>query len=227
MRKLIFSFIVLIATINYSFSQDINDKISDELCQCVEESEIKSMAEFEPCFETVILKNFSALLDFHDVKLIDDLDESVVEGIIAKFSKECDFVFELVEDTVLESIPKEKPVNALKCEDAKNGDFYYTQAVYIEDSSVVDTTYVTISGDMFLERMKGGKTYSLLDIIWKDDCSFDLSFVQSNDSFKKQLSKKGEIYSYEIVSATENSLFLKLTYKENEYHVELIKIETN
>lgn len=72
--------------------------------------------------------------------------------------------------------------------------------------------------------MKNGRTYALLHIKWKDNCEFDLTFKESNDPMKKEFSKSGDVYEYEILTNTSESVFLKTTWMDRSYQFELIKI---
>lgn len=73
--------------------------------------------------------------------------------------------------------------------------------------------------------MRNGRTYSLLEIKWKNECKFELEFQESNDPLKKEISQPGDIYKYEILVNDENSIFLKTFWQKREYQFELVKIK--
>jgi len=116
-----------------------------------------------------------------------------------------------------------EPDATLDCSALKNGDFYYAFPNPVTKEN--DTTFVTIKDKMYLERMNKGKTYSLLDIQWLDDCQFKLIFKDSNDPYKKKLSKEGEIYNYQVMSSTPNSFTIKFYMEDQAYKFELFKMK--
>jgi len=137
--------------------------------------------------------------------------------------KECQYVIDTFQPGIVGNEEKVTKQPDLKCDNLKNGDFYYLTKR--TEDGIVDTTFVTISNDMFLERMKNGRTYSLLNIKWQDNCKFDLIFKESNDPMKKEISKPGDVYKYEILTNGNKSLFLKTTWMDRSYQFELIKIK--
>jgi hypothetical protein len=76
-----------------------------------------------------------------------------------------------------------------------------------------------------LERMDNGRTFSLLNVSWKSDCEFELEFVKSNDAFKKELSAPGEVYKYEVIRIEGRSVFVKVFWRNEEFQVELVKLD--
>ena len=143
---------------------------------------------------------------------MEDLDiEEIGNKLGAKMVKECDYVLDNFPSGIVgnkEKVTKEPDLN---CEDLKKGDFYYVNKR--TETGISDTTFVTISNDVFLERMKNGRTYSLLNIEWKEDCKFSLKFKESNDPMKKEISRPGDIYEYEILTNGEKSVFLNVFWR--------------
>lgn len=219
--KYIIFFLILIP--NSYYGQELHEKLARELCKCVEKQKLEKIEDIEICMQTLIIDNAEKLLKFHNVKLITDLSEDVFVDIGAKFTKNCDYAMRLIKNPIKEKMNNDTSEIFLKCNEFKEGEYYYLVAKGMETTQM-DTTFVTITKTHFYERMNSGKTYSNLKIHWKDNCKFDLEFVESNDSFKKNLSKPGEIYSYEIVRTTPDSVYLKILYREVEFHFELIKI---
>jgi hypothetical protein len=153
-----------------------------------------------------------------------DLDmESIGNKIGAKMIKECPYVLDNFPTGIVGNEEKVTKQLNLNCDDLKNGDFYYLTRR--PDIGIVDTTFVTISKNMFLERMKNGRTYSLLDIKWKDNCEFDLTFKESNDPMKKEVSSPGDVYQYEILTNGTESFYLKVNWMDRTYQFELFKIK--
>ena len=220
-HTLIFVLVIIIPSCFYG--QEIHEKMANEICKCAEKQNVKEIEGIEACMQNVLIDNAEKLMKFHKVKLMTDLSDDVFVDIGIKFSKKCDYAYGLIDDPVKEKIDTIKDSEPLKCSDIREGDYYYLTPVNIEQTKI-DTTFVTITKTNFFERMKSGRTYSHLKIKWITDCQFDLEFIESNDPYKKLLSTPGEIYSYEIVGTSEDSVFLKLIYRKSEYHFEMIKI---
>lgn len=216
---------ILLIGINYSLNaQDIIDKLSKKLCKCIEKQEVKNPDEMGPCFEDLLINNFNEIKEYYDAKTMDDLDmETIGNKIGAKMIKECSYVLDNFPTGIVGNDKKVTKQRDLNCDDLKNGDFYYLTER--PDMGIVDTTFVTISKNMFIERMKNGRTYSLLDIKWKNNCEFDLIFKESNDPMKKEVSKPGDVYEYEILTNGIESFFLKVNWMNRNYQFELFKVK--
>jgi hypothetical protein len=151
-----------------------------------------------------------------------DFDKIGVE-IGVHLTKECSYIQPYLVNPINKIDKDFIPDANLDCSELKNGDFYYVQPNPI--TKVNDTTFVSIKDKMYLERMRNGSTYSLLDIQWVDDCRFDLIFQNSNDPIKSNLSKKGDKYEYQMISSTPKSFVVKIKWLGQEYKFELHKIE--
>ncbi|MBG26779.1 MULTISPECIES: hypothetical protein [Croceibacter] len=216
---------ILLLGTSYNLSaQDIIEKLSKKLCKCIEKQEVKNANEIGPCFEDLLINNWKEIKEHYKAETMEDINmEEVGNKIGAKMIKECPYVLDNFPSGVVGDKEKVDKQPDLNCEDLKKGDFYYLTER--PESGIVDTTFVTISNDMFLERMKSGKTYSLLNIKWKENCEFDLLFKESNDPMKKEFSKNGDVYEYEILTNSSESVFLKTTWMDRSYQFELIKIK--
>ena len=170
------------------------------------------------------MNNWSGVKTYYNVQSLEDIDmEQLGVKIGTRMLKECQYMVDNFSPDNGETTKIVEKQPDLTCEDLKNGDFYYV--LERPDLGVKDTTYVTISNEMFLERMNNGKTYSLLNIEWKDNCEFDLIFKKSNDPIKKELSKPGDIYEYEILTNTDKSVFIKITWMNRTQQFELVKMD--
>jgi hypothetical protein len=67
---------------------------------------------------------------------------------------------------------------------------------YLESNG--DTVNVTLKDGYWIEDFKNG-TFSKLKFIWTNDCEFELEFIESNNAFRKNFSKPGDRYRYEII----------------------------
>ncbi len=227
MKKIQKHFLLLlfiVGAIGQICAQDIYDKLSRKLCKCVEKEQVKDPSGMGYCFEKLLVNNLEELKDYYNAQTMSDLNmEEIGNKIGAKMIKECDYV---IDNFPTGMVGSQEPVTKqqnLNCEDLKNGDFYYLNKR--PQTGVIDTTFVTISNNMFLERMKNGRTYSLLNIKWKEDCKFSLEFKESNDPMKKEVSSPGDIYEYEILTNGEKSFFLNVFWRERTHQFELFKLK--
>ena len=208
----------------FSYAQDIFDNLSKKLCECIEKEQVKSPDGIQPCFENLLVDNLIEVKKYYNAKTINDVDMDDFGGKIgARMIKECEYVADNFPSGVVGSEKKVEKQENLDCKSLKKGNFYYLTGS--PNSKVLDTTFVTVSNNMFLERMKNGRTYSLLNVNWKDNCKFDLIFKESNDPIKKTMSEPGEKYEYEILSNNEKSVFLKVLWGKTEHQFELFKID--
>lgn len=220
----VFFIIALFTASHQVSSQELIDKLTKQLCGCLEEKKAKSLDDLMPCFEDLIVDNLKEIKKLYNAETIEGVNmEELGNKIGVKLVKECDYVINTFPSGTVEEEKKVKRQPNLTCNDLKKGDFYYLTPNPV--LKVSDTTFVTITNNMFLERMRNGRTYSMLEIRWKDKCKFDLEFKESNDPFKKELSKKGDIYEYEVLQNNANSTFIQINWKGKGYQFELFKIE--
>ena len=72
-----------------------------------------------------------------------------------------------------------------------------TKLTYLENNG--DKVGVDLKDGIWIDRFVDG-TYSRLNFKWINDCEFELEFIESNNETRKNLSKVGDVYSYEIIS---------------------------
>jgi hypothetical protein len=225
MKKKNILLFLLIAIPLFATSQDkITKKLSNQLCICLEKNKTTTLEDMNPCFEQILLKNLEDMYKFYNVKTMDDIDfDKIGNEIAAEIAKECDYIIPYLADPINKMEKDFVPEQNLDCSKLKKGEFYYLHTN--PNSMKKDTTFVSIKDEMFMERMKNGRTYSFLDIKWIDDCRFDLIFKESNDPFKSVLSEKGDKYEYEMISSTPNSYIIRMKWKKQEYKFELYRIK--
>ena len=76
---------------------------------------------------------------------------------------------------------------------------------YIESGG--DTTIVKISGNEWIDHMKDG-TYSKLSLKRQSPGDFVITFIESNNKIKKNLSRPGDKYYYSVISKGSNYFML-------------------
>ncbi|MEK6154553.1 hypothetical protein WIW50_14885 [Flavobacteriaceae bacterium 3-367] len=209
---------------NSLHAQEMFDGLTRKLCKCIEREKASNTEDIGFCFEKVMMNRLQEIKEYYDAQTMSEIDVEEMGNIIgAKMMKECDYFLEHFSSDIVgpEKTVKKQP--DLRCDDLKNGEFYYLTTR--PNTTVQDTTFVTISNGMYLERMRHGKTYSLLKIKWKDDCTFNLEFQESNDPFKKEVSQAGDIYEYEVLTNGKNSYILQLFWRKRNYQFELFRLK--
>lgn len=221
-RSIIIAILLLFASHQLT-AQDLMDKLARQLCKCVEKQQVKSLPEMEACFEDLLINNYNDLKKYYKAETLDDIDlEDFGITIGAKVIKDCPYIIEsLASEGSKYEVTQTKASN-LNCDDLRKGEFYYLTER--PETTVKDTTFVTITDTMFLERMNQGRTYSLLTIEWKEDCKFDLTYKESNDPFKKGFSSKGDVYKYDILTNGANSVFIRAFWMGQSMQFELFKL---
>ncbi|MEL6696539.1 MAG: hypothetical protein AAFP89_09855 [Bacteroidota bacterium] len=201
--------------------QDTLEKLSNKMCDCIESNNFKNAAQIEPCYDDIFANNYDDICKYYmTAELTDSQIDEFGYKIAAKTLEICDYI----KNTFPTGIVGEKRSKQaiIECADLKNGEFYYlTQK---PGSKVLDTTFVTISGDSYLEKLRNRTTYSKLKINWKDDCSFELVFEESNDPFKKEMLKKGDIFIYEMVANEDESFFIEINWQGTIFQSQIFKI---
>jgi hypothetical protein len=68
---------------------------------------------------------------------------------------------------------------------------------YIESTG--DTVRISIKDGYWIDKFRDG-TFSRLILRWINDCEFEISFVESNNEVRRNLSKPGDKYVYRILN---------------------------
>jgi hypothetical protein len=219
---LILSLILLTSCGNKLSGQEILDNLSKEICECVELAEYKNASEIGPCYDKLFEKHGKLIREYYDTK---ELTEAQIyefgNKISAKTVDNCNYI----KNNFPTRIVGEKRTKQLnvKCEELRESKFYYlTQK---PGSQIQDTTFVSISKDEYLEKMRDKTTYSRSKITWKDNCKFDLIFEESDDPFKKEMFEKGQVFNYEIIANENDSFFLELEWKGKVYQSQMFKLK--
>lgn len=202
--------------------QEILNDLSNELCNCIELAEYKNAGELKPCYDKLFDEHRKLIKEYYKTN---ELSESqfyeLVNKIAARTINNCKYIADHFPLGIVGE-KRSRQVNT-NCDELRECQFYYLTQT--QDSEIQDTTYVSISKNEYLEKMKNRTTYSRSKINWIDNCKFDLVFEESNDPFKKELFEKGQILKYEIIANEENSFFLELDWKGKVYQSQMFKIK--
>ena len=154
---IILSLTLLTSCGNKLSGQEIIDNLSKEMCECVELAAYKNASEIEPCYDKLFEKHRKLIREYYDTK---ELTESQINEfgnkIAAKTVDNCEYIKNNF-PTGIVGEKRTKQIN-VKCEELRESKFYYlTQR---PNSQIQDTTFVSISKDEYLEKMRDRTTYS-------------------------------------------------------------------
>ena len=82
-----------------------------------------------------------------------------------------------------------------------NNFLQYKKYFYLEGNG--DTVNLSIENGFWVDKFKDG-TYSKLKFEWINDCEFDIGFIESNNITRKNFSKRGDKYRYQILNKNEH-----------------------
>lgn len=74
-------------------------------------------------------------------------------------------------------------------------------------SSNGDTVRLTIDKNFWVDHFNDG-TFSKLKLYWVNDCEFEIEFIESDNYSRKQFSKPGDKYKYQIIQKNNNFYFM-------------------
>lgn len=222
MTRLFLSFLLL-AISHPSFAQDIYDKMSKKLCKCLEKEKVETFEGGAACMETIMLDNLPDIVKHHGVSSVTDIEGSEVAQILmARLAKGCLYARTIGTNSINVELPNYQPDKNISCLDLQIGEYYYLTPN--SSGQMRDTTFITFSKSEYMERMNRGRTYARLSLEWKTNCSFELTFIESNDPFKNNYSKPGDKYVYEIIRNKENSVIIKSNFDNQEIQFECFKL---
>ncbi len=203
-------------------SQEILDNLSNHMCECIQVAEYKNASQVWPCYDKLLKKYEQEIKEFYNTNELTEAQIYEFENkIAAKTANNCEYIKNNFPTGIVGE--KRTKQSNIQCEELKNSEFYYlTQR---PDSKIQDTTFVSISKDEYLEKMRNRTTYSRSKIIWKDNCKFDLIFEKSDDPFKKEIFQKGQAFNYEIIANEDDSFFLEVEWKGKVYQSQMFKIK--
>jgi len=208
--------LLLLSLIPIKFATAQSKKLNQEYCDClVKNSDIDSV-KIQQCLTQVLYKPLSKIKS-----------EQAIKDFLLKFDinlqKDCPEYVRIMQKTYpvkgdwvkLEMNPPSK-LSSEKCQGLTKHQMLY----YLESSG--DTTQVKIVDGIWLELLKQNKYFSKLQLSLKNNCEFVLTFIESNDPIKSNMSTKGEKYNYRIVDQIANYYIVtvsksKIIYQFNLY----------
>jgi hypothetical protein len=184
---------------SFAQNKDISDSTLNEMCKTLNSTANKALPDTD---------RIKAMLVKHIAAIFENLDETeqnkAVEFIFFRLQRNCNEFqnillraeplkgeWEIVDQKPLSSLTKINYDDFIKCHT------YY----YMEGSG--DTTHVTITGNIWEDHFTDG-TYSRLKLRWLNNASFELEFVESNNNGRKNYSKPGDKFIYELLQKDDN-----------------------
>ena len=208
--------------INITFAQGIDkiDSISMEICTSVKMNSDLSDSELV----TLILDEH--LLSYLSTKSIVDQD-SVLNHILLRSEKLCPEYSALAyrtnenkgDWTLLTEKPKSILNKSLCSQFFENNSFYYLEPtgdkvnLEIKDGIWIDT---------FIDN-----TYSELKLIETTNCEFEIQFIRSNNEIRKNFSKVGDRYRYQILNYENDKYFMSVEIPGQEQYYKFILYVNN
>jgi hypothetical protein len=77
----------------------------------------------------------------------------------------------------------------------------HVQYFYLESNG--DTVHLQIKNGYWIDSFEDG-TYSKLKFTWLKNCEFELSFIKSNNRIRRNFSKHGDLYKYQVLNKNDN-----------------------
>lgn len=212
---LLLFFIFLSFTIQSQTIQTI-DSLNKEIC--------KSLAQNKTLNDEIRLNTIdkSHVMPFL-AKFKDPLAQrEAFEKLIFRLQKNCNEFNAIFPKDSTENVwgmQDEKPLDHVSKEQCNNFDeskkFHYWE----EKGKKVE---VTINGNLWIEKF-GDDTFSKLFYRKRNNCEFELEFIESNNLSRKNLSVKGDKYRYRIYDEEKNIYSVYSKNKETYYTFKIIK----
>lgn len=200
----------------FSQTDDDVDELTRNICKTMEsQNEVPDSSDLE----FALAENFPAFMEKFK---LNELSEELQNKIFYRLQKNCSAFIKIMfeKDAFLKGdweMLTEKPkvlVSGEKCSDvfAKHHQFYYLEG----DGS---KTKVSINNGYWTDYFTDG-TYSKLYFKDSGNCGFVITFIESNNMGRKNFSRKGDRYFYQITNINSNylTLYTFLEEKKNEYH---------
>jgi hypothetical protein len=195
----------------YSFgqSQEQKDSLINEMCKTL--MELEYMDDSTRHLQTITMHLYPFLGKFPE-----DSRQQLGTSIYFRFQHNCrafkellDRMYPIHEDWQNLS---ERPNSEISSKDCKTfrkyEDFWYFE-------TTGDTVLVEIKGGFWTDSFKDG-TYSKLNFFWIDKCQFEIEFIESNNRIRKNYSKPGDRYKYQLLKTNDGYYDVLVENPDNE-----------
>jgi hypothetical protein len=200
MKNLLFGLAALLSLHAYSQTDAQIDSLCRVMCNTMMASTAPTLQEK---VDELWPKHMEAFFSKYPVRT--DAEATAMEDkLFTRLQKNCTWFTKMLQaedgtdehgEWQLMSEPPKSTVKKKECRTlTDNTQFFY----YEGDGKLVD---LTIKNGLYEETFEDG-TYSRLTFKWVSDCEFELTFIESNHSIRKNLSKKDDVYHYSIYGTT-------------------------
>ena len=204
--KKILSFLLVLIFINL-FSQNLENKISKEICSClgdlekVKNPELKS----QECIKKSFKENYEEILQ----KINDPAN---------KKTKDFEDYYISVEATLLNNcatfldhrkkgLVRNRKESISNCDDLKIGVYYY------ETLQKKEKSYLTFSKYEVVETRKNN-VYTIRKLQWVDKCTYQLSLLETNSNYDDTYLKNKKL-NFRIIENSPKYFIVQTEYFEN------------
>ncbi|UHO38901.1 hypothetical protein H5J24_01580 [Chryseobacterium capnotolerans] len=204
--KRILQFTLLISSISL-FSQNLEKKISNEICTCLGDVEKLKDPEkkLDECFrksfknnDTEIIQKFNSpqntsTKDFEDYYVS-------IEGLLLSNCKS--FL-----DYRKKEFIREKQESISNCDDIKTGIYYY------ETLQKREKSYLTFTKNEVIETRKNN-VYTINKIEWTDKCTYKLNLLETNSNYDETYLKNKSLI-FNVIENSPTYFVVQTEYFEN------------
>jgi hypothetical protein len=205
MRRIL-QFLLLFISV-YWFSQNLERKISTEICSCfgnlgdLKNHELKIEECFEKSLEDHYIEITKKLNDPKNAKTKDFEDYYIsIEGLLLSNCKK------FLEYRKKEHI-REEQSSISNCNDIKTGLYYY------EILQGKEKAYLTFTKNEVIETRKNN-VFSINKIEWVDNCSYKLSLIATNSNYE-EIYLKNKSLVFKIIENHPTYFVVQTEYYEN------------
>lgn len=193
-------FILCLCSVGLS-AQTLEEKVADELCACLKDSNVNTDEQLEKAIEGCMLNSMQTHLK--DIYLLSDTQSNEFwDAVMGLMTTKCLGSLALK----LGGIEKTEPKPTISvCEDIKIGNYYYE----IEEGR---RHYLAFTPHQVLENRADG-IYTNSNIEWLDKCVYKLTLQDTNSRFD-EIHMKNNPYTFNIVENTPDYFIVQTQYVE-------------
>ncbi|PCH86773.1 MAG: hypothetical protein COB88_06820 [Flavobacteriales bacterium] len=207
-----------------SFGQKLTNKISDDICNCINKVKIDTLnspnaaTEFQNCFGKIVYYAGDLKKRNIDIQVPSDLD-SVSEIIVTRLMKTCDNYLRLVTffSRTSPDTTSFKIIDSTTCRIVRNGKF--------ESLNTKETMITIMKENEQTVEYPDKKFYSKSKVTWVNDCEYILTFEKSTNPDIDKFYKKGDETRIKLLEIDGNIITFWMNSKGLEYIGQMKKIE--
>jgi|GEM_PF-3768550 len=204
--KRILQFTLLMSSIGL-FSQNLEKKISNEICTCLGNVENLKDPEktLEQCVQKSFEDNYTAIIKkFNDPKNTNTKDfEDYYISIESLLLSNCKSFLEYRKKEFV----SKKQESISNCNDIKTGIYYY------ETLKKREKSYLTFTKNTVIET-RNNNVYTINKIEWMDKCTYKLNLLETNSNYDETYLKNKSLI-FKIIENSPTYFVVQTEYFEN------------